>query len=158
MSSRSVCRSARSNRGAAAVARTARRSAALGFSVLLVLATTSWAGIAVAEPDAVGSADPAVARSAAPVTAASVETILLAQEGGTTPRELEPRYPAPEPGEPGPYNAQEREVWNGDYVFGMSRSLARSTIVPAAKAPLFLFTIPLDVVFLPFALIGGFFG
>lgn len=112
-----------------------------------------------------GAADRAVAPSeldpglevgaeAAPVA----EPIVLAQDGGTTPRELEPRYPAPDPGKPGPYNEQEREVWNGDYVFGMSRSLARSTIVPAAKAPLFLFTVPLDIAFLPFALIGGFFG
>ena len=140
MSSRSACRSARPIRSGRAIARPARRSAALGLSILLVLASSSWA--ALAEPGVEASAEP----------------ILLAQEGGTTPRELEPRYPAPEPGPPGPYNEQEREIWNGDYVFGMSRSLARSTIVPAAKAPLFLFTIPLDVVFMPFALIGGFFG
>lgn len=158
MSSRSVCRSARSTRGGNAVVRPARRSAAFGLSILLVLASSGWAGVGVAEPEAAASADAAVAQSASPVAAPSAEPILLAQEGGTTPRELEPRYPAPDPGKPGPYNEQEREIWNGDYVFGMSRSLARSTIVPAAKAPLFLFTVPLDVVFLPFALIGGFFG
>ncbi|MBK7951415.1 MAG: hypothetical protein IPK00_22295 [Deltaproteobacteria bacterium] len=131
---------------------------ALGLSILLVLASTSGAGIAVAEPEAAASADAAVAQSAAPVADPSAEPILLAQDGGTTPRELEPRYPAPDPGRPGPYNEQEREVWNSDYVFGITRSLVRSTIVPAGKAPLFLFTVPLDIAFLPFALIGGFFG
>ncbi|HPG24320.1 MAG TPA: hypothetical protein PLW10_01680 [Myxococcota bacterium] len=63
---------------------------------------------------------------------------------------LEPRYQPREPEEKGWYN--------GDYVFGLSRSLANSTIEPAAKAPLFLFTVPLDLALLPFALIGGMFG
>ena len=31
-------------------------------------------------------------------------------------------------------------------------------MVPAAKAPLFLLTVPLDLVLLPFAAIGGLFG
>lgn len=84
--------------------------------------------------------------------------IVLAQDGGTSPRELEPAYRAPDPGPPGPYNERERRLYNSDYLFGISRSLARSTIVPAAKAPLFLFSVPLDIVFLPFAAIGGFFG
>jgi hypothetical protein len=40
----------------------------------------------------------------------------------------------------------------------MTRGVADSTIHPAVKAPLFLFTIPLDIVLLPFAAIGGAFG
>ena len=40
----------------------------------------------------------------------------------------------------------------------MTRGLADSTIHPAVKTPLFLFTVPLDLVFFPFAAIGGFFG
>jgi hypothetical protein len=40
----------------------------------------------------------------------------------------------------------------------MTRGLAETTIHPAAKAPKFLITIPLDLVFFPFAAIGGFFG
>ena len=38
------------------------------------------------------------------------------------------------------------------------RGVADSTIHPSVKAPLFLFTIPLDIVLLPFAAIGGAFG
>jgi hypothetical protein len=100
-----------------------------------------WAGIAAAE-DVQPPGDP----------------IVLAQEGGTEPRELEPRYEPPPPGTPGPYNEQDHDYYNSDYLFGMTRGVANSTIVPALKAPLFLFTIPLDIVFLPFTAIGGFFG
>ena len=80
----------------------------------------------------------------------SSAAIVVAQEGGTQPRELEPRYkPVPPP---------EKSSYNSSYIFGMTRGLANSTIHPAAKAPLFLFTVPLDFVFFPFAAIGGFFG
>jgi len=83
-------------------------------------------------------------------TADSSAGIILAQAGGTEPRELEPRYkPAP---------PEEKSSYNSSYIFGMTRGLAASTIHPAAKAPLFLFTVPLDLVFFPFAAIGGFFG
>ncbi len=102
-----------------------------------------------------GGASPAAAEA---VTEAGAEPILLAQDGGTEPRELEPAYAPPPPGEPGPYNEAEGQGYNSDYLFGLTRSTARSTIVPAAKVPLFLFTIPLDIALLPFAAIGGFFG
>ncbi|MFO0691551.1 MAG: hypothetical protein U0900_22835 [Myxococcota bacterium] len=148
MSSRSACGSVPSPRARVQTRRGARRGAAAGLAVLLMAGASGIPGRAAAAAAAADDVD--ATPEAGP--------IVLAQDGGTTPRELEPRYPAPDPGKPGPYNEQEREIWNGDYVFGMSRSLARSTIVPAAKAPLFLFTVPLDVVFLPFALIGGFFG
>lgn len=157
MSSRSVCRSVPPTRVGRGALRPDRCSAVLGLSLVLALVSSIWAAAAAAERSA-ASGRSADGGAEASVAVLNAEPILLAQEGGTTPRELEPRYEAPDPGEPGPYNEQEREIWNGDYVFGMSRSLARSTIVPAAKAPLFLFTIPLDVVFLPFAVIGGFFG
>jgi hypothetical protein len=76
--------------------------------------------------------------------------IELAQAGGTEPRELEPRYQPVEP---------EQQSWyNGSYIFGMTRSVAASTMIPAAKVPLFVLTVPLDIVFLPFAAIGGPFG
>jgi NAD(P)-dependent dehydrogenase (short-subunit alcohol dehydrogenase family) len=74
----------------------------------------------------------------------------LAQAGGTEPRELEPRYQPVQPEEPSWYNSS--------YIFGMTRSVAASTMVPAAKVPLFVLTVPLDIVFLPFAAIGGLFG
>lgn len=74
----------------------------------------------------------------------------LAQDDGTRPRELEPRYtPAP---------VEEPSSYNSSYIFGMTRGVAESTIHPAGKVPLFVLTVPLDLVFLPFAAIGGLFG
>ena len=84
------------------------------------------------------------------VEAAFEPPVVGAQAGGTEPRELEPRYQ--------PVPPEEKSSYNSDYVFGMTRGLANSTVHPAAKAPLFFFTVPLDLVFFPFALIGGFFG
>ena len=52
---------------------------------------------------------------------------------------------------------EERQGYNSDYIFGMSRGLANSTMTPALKPLFFVFTIPLDIAFLPFAAIGGFF-
>ena len=49
------------------------------------------------------------------------------------------------------------DAYNSDYVFGMTKGIANSTMVPAVKPLFFLITIPLDIVFLPFAAIGGFF-
>ena len=103
---------------------------------------------AVAEP--VGSAGPAGMPGSGP--------IVLAQHGGTEPRELEPAYAPPAPGKPGPYNEAAGPGYNSDYLFGITRATARSTIVPAVKVPLFLLTVPVDIVLLPFAAIGGFFG
>ena len=77
--------------------------------------------------------------------------LLLAQaEEEAREGRLEPRY---EPREPEP-----KSSYNESYMFGMTRGVADSTIHPAVKAPLFLFTIPLDIVLLPFAAIGGAFG
>jgi hypothetical protein len=65
------------------------------------------------------------------------------------PRALEPRYepvpPAPEPG------------YDTAYFFAITRAIAGSTLVPAAKLPLFVLSVPVDVALLPFAAIGGFF-
>ena len=49
------------------------------------------------------------------------------------------------------------DEYNSDYIFGMTRGVADSTIIPAVKPLFFLVTIPLDIVFLPFAAIGGVF-
>jgi len=88
-------------------------------------------------------------RSMALQSAAEQSAIVVAQAGGTEPRELEPRYhPAPPP---------EKSDYNSDYVFGMTRSVAESTMHPVGKILLFPLTVPLDLVFFPFALIGGFF-
>jgi len=102
----------------------------LAATALLILATTG-----------------AVPRSA---LADSEQALVVAQAQGTTPRELQPRY------EPAP--PEEKSSYNATYVFGLTRSVAYMPWSPAAKTPLFLFTIPLDIALLPFAAIGGFFG
>jgi hypothetical protein len=74
----------------------------------------------------------------------------VAQATEPSPRELQPRYePVPPP---------EKSWYNSSYIFGMTRGVANSTLVPAVKAPLFVLTVPLDLVFLPFEAIGGCFG
>jgi len=78
------------------------------------------------------------------------QAMVVAQAQGTEPRELQPRY------EPAP--PEEKSSYNATYVFGLTRSVAYMPWSPAAKTPLFLFTLPLDIVLLPFAAIGGFFG
>lgn len=47
--------------------------------------------------------------------------------------------------------------YDASYLFGLTRSVARSTIAVPGKLPLFVLTIPLDLALLPFAAIGGFF-
>ena len=69
-------------------------------------------------------------------------------EDGTAP--LEPRYAPREPAEKSWYNSQ--------YIFGITRSVTSSTLQPAAKVPLLVLTLPLDLALLPFAVIGGLFG
>ena len=70
-------------------------------------------------------------------------------QGSETP-ELKPRYEpvAPEP----------KPSYNSAYLFGMTRGVANSALAPGVKVPLFVITVPLDIVFLPFAAVGGFFG
>lgn len=63
---------------------------------------------------------------------------------------LEPRYQPAPPEEPCWYNSS--------YLFSMTRGLADSTIHPAGKAPLYLLTVPVDIILLPATLIGGLFG
>jgi hypothetical protein len=68
-------------------------------------------------------------------------------EGDTKP--LEPTHqPMPPP---------EKPIYTTDYLFAITRSVTSSTLVPAAQVPLFLFTVPLDLVFLPIEAIAGFF-
>ena len=81
------------------------------------------------------------------VTAHHGEFIVLAQverDGELEPR-YEPREPVPEP------------LHDSSLFFSLTRGVADSAIAPAGKVPLYVFTIPLDIVLLPFALIGGFF-
>jgi hypothetical protein len=57
-----------------------------------------------------------------------------------------------------PVELETHEGYNASYIFGMTRGVARSTITPAVKPLLFVLTVPLDIVLLPFAAIGGLFG
>ncbi len=91
------------------------------------------------------------------VTAAApdADSVQLAQNqdqgyGTQQPRELQPAY------EPAP--PQQKSSFNDSYVFGLTRGVAESTMHPAAKVLLFPVTVPLDIVLLPFAFIGGTFG
>jgi hypothetical protein len=49
------------------------------------------------------------------------------------------------------------DEYNTDLIFGMTKGVADSTMIPAIKPLFLLLTIPLDLAFLPFAAIGGFF-
>jgi hypothetical protein len=94
-----------------------------------------------------GQASPA----AQPQAAAAVQLAQAAEPADTPqPRELQPRY------EPVP--PQPKSWYNDSYLFAMTRGVSNSTMVPAAKAPLYLLTVPVDLVLLPFAAIGGLFG
>ena len=94
---------------------------------------------------------PAQASPAAEPRAAAIQLAQAAEPADTPqPRELQPRY------EPVP--PQPKSWYNDSYLFAMTRGVSNSTMVPAAKAPLYLLTVPVDIVLLPFAAIGGLFG
>lgn len=75
---------------------------------------------------------------------------VVAQAEGTRDRDLEPKYRPREPEPP--------EAYNDDYFFAMTRGVAESPIHPAGKVALYVFSVPIDLVLLPFAAIGGLFG
>jgi hypothetical protein len=82
--------------------------------------------------------------------AAANESVEHPSEGDEERRgRIEPRYQPREP--------EEEPFYDSDYLFGITRAVTNSTMVPAGKVPLLLLTIPLDIAFLPFAAIGGFF-
>ena len=78
------------------------------------------------------------------------EALRVAQTHGTEDGELRPRYE--------PVAPQPKSSYTTGYLFGMTRGVAESTLHPGVKVPLFVITVPLDIVFLPFTAIGGFFG
>jgi hypothetical protein len=47
--------------------------------------------------------------------------------------------------------------YNTDYLFAMTKAVASGPITPAVKPLLFLLTVPLDIITLPFTAIAGFF-
>jgi hypothetical protein len=88
--------------------------------------------------------------AALPVAVSAPAVAQMEQAPAPSPRELQPRY---EPVPPTP-----KSWYSTDYFFAATRGVANSTMVPGVKAPLFILTVPLDIVCLPFAAIGGFFG
>jgi len=54
-------------------------------------------------------------------------------------------------------DVEDRQGYNSEYIFGMTKGIMKSTLVPALKPFFAIFTIPLDLAFLPFAAIIGFF-
>ncbi len=91
-----------------------------------------------------------LAAASAPALPVDREVVQLAQAHGTEPRELEPRYQ--------PVPPAEKSWYNDSYIFALTRGVADSTMVPAAKAPLYVLTVPIDLVLLPIAAFGGLFG
>lgn len=112
----------------------------------LVLATV---GIQAAEVAPAWSSTDAAEASRALVLAQANDSDVPGEDASGR-RPLEPRYRPSEP--------EQKSWYNSSYVFGMTRGVAGSTMAPAAKAPLFVLTVPLDIVLLPFAAIGGLFG
>lgn len=118
-----------------------------GLPSTVLAATLAGALVVLASPviaAASPNSSPAVVRQGtAPVV------VVQAEGEGEQPRELQPRY------EPVP--PQPRSTYNDEYIFGLTRSVADSTMHPAAKILLFPITVPFDLVFLPFEAIGGLF-
>jgi len=50
---------------------------------------------------------------------------------------------------------EDREGFNSEYIFGMTKAILNSTMHPAVKPMPCLVTVPLDLVFLPFTLLLG---
>lgn len=115
------------------------------FPVSVLVAGLLLLGAGAGAAGAAPASDSVAARAETPASA----PVLLAQ-GTVRPRELQPRY---EPVPPKPKGS-----YNSDYIFGLTKSVADSTMATPVKVLLFPLTIPLDLVFLPFAAIGGTFG
>ena len=108
-----------------------RKFSRVAFVAALVFLTTGRDGVAM------------------PAAKHQPDAILVAQAEPPS-RALEPRYqPVPPP---------KKSWYNDSYIFAATRGVADSTMIPAVKGPLFLLTVPLDLVLLPFAAIGGLFG
>ena len=54
-------------------------------------------------------------------------------------------------------NLEDNQGYSSEYIFGMTKGVMNSTLELALKPAVLILTVPLDIVFLPFAAIGGFF-
>jgi hypothetical protein len=52
---------------------------------------------------------------------------------------------------------EDRQGYDSEYLFGMTRGVVNSTLMPALKPLAFLVTVPLDLALLPFTAIAGLF-
>lgn len=75
-----------------------------------------------------------------------------------TPEQSRVRIVPPEGPTLGEVGQEPGWSYNTDYIFAVSRALRDSTLPPAGKVPLFVLTIPLDTVLLPFSLLAGLLG
>jgi hypothetical protein len=73
----------------------------------------------------------------------------LAHNHDGEPRELQPRYESREP--------RGGNSYNDEYIFGLTRGIADSTMHPALKILVFPITVPLDFALLPFEVMAGIF-
>lgn len=55
-------------------------------------------------------------------------------------------------------NVEDRSGYNSEYIFALTKGVVDSTMATPLKPILFLLTVPMDLVLLPIAAIGGFFG
>ena len=88
----------------------------------------------------------------------------LAFAPSETDTTLEPRIEAEQVQTYSPYvmaydklDVEDRSGYRTEYIFGMTKGIMKSTLVPALKPVMLLFTVPLDLAFLPFAAVAGFF-
>ena len=75
----------------------------------------------------------------------------LANSPGTGPEASAPHAMAADS-----LDLEDHGTYSGEYVFGMTKAVMRSTLTPALKPAALIFTIPLDLVTLPLAVVGGF--
>lgn len=129
-----------------AVSKESRRVRRSGQSWSLAQRLLALLSIMILAFAAVGCAGSGGSGGDEPAAGAAEQT----DSGREGSRPLEPRYQPREP--------QPKPWYNSDYLFGMTRGVTGSTIHPGAQVPLLVLTIPLDIVFLPFAAIGGLFG
>lgn len=54
-------------------------------------------------------------------------------------------------------NLEDNQGYSTEYIFGLTKGVMNSTLQPAFKPAVLILTVPLDIAFLPFAAIGGFF-
>jgi hypothetical protein len=99
------------------------------------------------------------------ISTPSVEVAVLDQAAGAPAGATEPSIVVAWDSSMRPMQASNQTIdmrdddqgYDSSYLFGMTKGVADSTMTPAFKPLVFLLTVPLDIVLLPFAAIGGFF-